>query len=209
MDWRAWHEAYDDPQSSLSERRACVQRRVRERLDAGPARVLSLCAGDGADVLGVLRPDDTVTGRLVELDPELAAMARAAAPTGIDVLTADAGSTDACVGAVPADLVLLCGIFGNITDADIRGTIAALPMLCAPGATVLWTRGRSGPVARAPGVDPPDDLTPTIRGWFADAGFQELSWDAPAERRWSVGAHRFAGDPGPFTAGRRLFAFVR
>lgn len=208
MDWLVWHAAYDDPHSSLSERRACVQRRVRERLDAGPARVLSLCAGDGADVLGVLRPGDEVTGRLVELDPDLASAARRTAPAGIDVVTGDAGSSDACAGAVPADLVLLCGIFGNITDADIRGTIATLPMLCAPGAAVLWTRGRNGP-GTGPGVDPQGDATPTIRGWFADAGFEELSWDAPVDRRWSVGAHRFTGEPIPLTAGQRLFAFVR
>ena len=40
-------------------------------------------------------------------------------------------ATDAYTGAVPADLVLLVGIFGNITPADIqrtvRGTAAVRP----------------------------------------------------------------------------------
>jgi hypothetical protein len=210
-DWRAWFQDYDDPTSSLSERLACVQRHVRARLDDGPARLVSACAGDGRDVLDVLRPDDVVTGRLVELDPVLAATARAVAPGGLDVVTGDAGVTDAYAGVVPADLVLLCGIFGNITDEDVAGTVAAAPMLCAPGAHVIWTRGRNGVGAgpTEPGVDPAGDLTPAIRGWFAGAGFTELSFDAPAERSWSVGVHRYDGSPVSFQPGRRLFAFVR
>lgn len=46
------------------------------------------------------------------------------------VVCGDASVTSAYVGAVPADLVLLCGIFGNISDADIRATVA---MAAAPG----------------------------------------------------------------------------
>jgi hypothetical protein len=32
----------------------------------------------------------------------------------------DAPQTDAYLGAVPADLVLLCGIFGDLTDSDVQ-----------------------------------------------------------------------------------------
>ena len=45
------------------------------------------------------------------------------APAGIEVLCADAGTTASYAGAVPADLVLVCGVFGNITDADMMHTI--------------------------------------------------------------------------------------
>ncbi len=218
MDWQAWHRAYDDPTSALAQRRACVQRHVRARLDAGPARLLSLCAGDGADVLGVLRPTDEVSGRLVELDPDLAASARSAAVrateqaagrTALDVVCADAGWSDAYAGAVPADLLLLCGIFGNIVDADIRTCIEAVPQLCAPGAWVVWTRGRHGDGRgpQDPGVDPRGDLTPAIRGWFAAVGCAEVAFDAPGESGWSVGVHRFDGEPALLEPGRRVFAF--
>ncbi len=71
------------------------------------------------------------------------------------MLQADAGITDVCAGAVPAQIVVVCGIFGNITVSDIQATVAALPSLCAPAALVLWTRHRS-----------PPDLTPAIRSWF-------------------------------------------
>ena len=56
-DWAAWHGRYDDPALSLSRRLGAVQARIRDALDqAGPGRIrlVSLCAGDGRDVLGVL-----------------------------------------------------------------------------------------------------------------------------------------------------------
>lgn len=202
-DWHAWHEDYADPDSALSHRRAAIQRCVRERLDRGPTRLLSLCAGDGTDVLGVLRPGDDVRGRLVELDPVLAGRARALAPATIEVITGDAGTTDACVGAVPADLLLLCGIFGNIADADILRTVQALPLLCATGATVVWTRGRKHV------WNDDRDITGMIRGWFADVGCAEETWIAPDGETWSVGVHRFDGEPQPLVPGQRMFTFVR
>jgi hypothetical protein len=75
QDWYAWHDAYESRGSTLARRLAAVQDRVREALDsapAGPLRVVSLCAGQGRDLLGVLphhpRRDD-VTARLVEPSP--------------------------------------------------------------------------------------------------------------------------------------------
>lgn len=185
-----------------------MQRHVRAALDRGARTVVSGCAGDGADLLGVLRAGDVVSGRLVELDPVLSAAARAAAPTGIEVVTGDAGSTDAYAGAVPADLVLLCGIFGNIVDTDVAATVATLPQLCAIGGTVIWTRGRPGPGGPTPGGHH-TELTGTIRRWFADAGCTEIAWEAPAEWSWSVGVHRFDGTSQPLVPGRALFTFVR
>lgn len=205
--WLRWHDAYDDPHSALSRRLALVQDQVRLALDAappGPVRVLSLCAGRGLDVLGVLaehpRAGD-VEARLVELDPRLAADARAAAArlTGprIDVVVGDAGTTDACRGAVPAHLLLLAGIFGNVVDADIRRTADATAMLCAAGATVIWTRHRR-----------PPDATPAIREWYAAAGVRETAFIAPSDDLVSVFAGRFEGAPRPLVAGQRLFSFV-
>ena len=201
--WLEWHAAYDDADAPLHHRLLAVQRRIRERLDqrpAGPIRVVSMCAGEGRDLLEVLadhpRARD-VHGRLVELNPELAARAAAKAPPGIAVDVADAGSTDAYLGAVPADLVLACGVFGNIADDDIERTVLALPAFCAPGATVIWTRHRR-----------PPDLTVGIRQWFADAGFEPVAFDAPAVYEWSVGVQRYAGEPVALVAGLRLFAFL-
>jgi hypothetical protein len=138
--------------------------------------------------------------RLVELDERNVAVARQAARAaglgGVEVKRADAGVTDACVGAVPAQIVVVCGIFGNISDGDIQGTVAALPSLCAPGALVLWTRHRR-----------PPDLTPAIRSWFGAAGFGEEAFDASQDGFMSVGAHRLTGEPAALRPGLRLFTF--
>ncbi|HEU5032123.1 MAG TPA: SAM-dependent methyltransferase [Spirillospora sp.] len=205
-DWAAWHNAYDDPESNLSRRLATVQDRIREVLDESPPgafRMVSLCAGEGRDLLGVLadhpRRGD-VTARLVELDEGLAASARAAAASagldGVEVVAGDASRTGAYAGAVPALLVLACGIFGNITGADIQRTIGLLPRLCGPGAHVIWTRNRKKP-----------DMVPQIGRWFAEHGFEER-WLSPPEGGHCVGVHRFTGEPVPLGDDVQMFEFV-
>ncbi|GAA1235158.1 SAM-dependent methyltransferase [Oryzihumus leptocrescens] len=206
-DWQAWHEPYADPTSPLSRRLAVVQRHVGTWLEArggAPARVLSLCAGDGRDLLGVLRDrgdHDDVDATLVELDAGLVTTARATAATlataRVRVLEGDAALVDLWAEYVPADLVLLCGVLGNISDADVERTLATLPELCAVGATVVWTRSRRHP-----------DLTPAIRKSLSGNGFAEVAFEAPDDVLFSVGVHRYAGTPRPVRRGRRLFTFT-
>jgi hypothetical protein len=202
-DWRAWHSEYDVPDSRLARRLAVVQGFVRDALDGyppGPIRAISICAGEGRDLLGVLADSSRagdVTARLVELDPELAARAATRAPPGVDVVCGDASTTTTYAGAVPADLVLACGIFGNISDDDIHNTVRLLPTLCAPDATVIWTRHRRAP-----------DLTWEIREWFAAAGFDEVAFAGSDEFLFGVGAHRLTATPAPFVPAVRLFTFV-
>lgn len=204
-EWVDWHEGYVAG-SPLSKRLEVVQRLIREALDRcapGPIHVISLCAGDGRDLLGVL-PDHPrgadVDATLVELGPELAERARSRAAqisASIEVITGDASSTSSFAGAVPADIVLVAGIFGNVSDDDIHNTVAHLPSLCAPRATVIWTRGTFAP-----------DLTPTIRGWFTQAGFGELEFVAIEGTTVGVGADQLTAAPRPFALGVRLFTFL-
>jgi hypothetical protein len=205
--WAEWHDAYARPGSGLRDRLAAVRAQIERHLDTtapDPVRVVSACAGDGRDLLGVLsgRTDASrVTALLIEYDAGLAARAREAADglaATIEVRQADAALSDVYAHAVPADLVLLCGIFGNISDADVRATVEAAPELCAPGAEVIWTRHRNDP-----------DLTPAIRAWFAESGFEELAFIAPEGEHWSVGAHRLVADPRPLEPGRHWFTFTR
>jgi len=160
-DWEEWHRGYDDPGSVLSERLLVVQRHIRAWLDATAprsVRVMSSCAGDGRDLLDVLaeRADaHRVTATLLEADVRNADRARQRVGDlgleGVEVRCTDAGISDAYAGAVPADLVLLCGIFGNVPDEDVRRTISAARQFCDAGARVIWTRHRRYP-----------DLTPKI-----------------------------------------------
>lgn len=211
-DWARWHDDYDDLSSPLSTRLAIVRAHLASAITAappGPVRLVSLCAGQGHDVLGVLpghpRQDD-VTAVLVELDPRNATLAAARAAraglAGVEVREADAGITAVYSDALPANVLLLCGIFGNVSDSDVRRTITAAPALCAPGGTVIWTRHRR-----------PPDLTAQVREWFAAAGFAEVAFEAPdiGSTLIGVGVHRRPGDPAGRTTGLpagRLFAFT-
>jgi hypothetical protein len=203
-DWVAWHRQYG-AEGPLTRRLATVQGHIDRILAEGrsPLRVLSLCSGDGRDLIGPLaRHAGTlhVEGRLVELDPVLAAAARssiaAAGIEGLEVVEEDAGVASAAAGVVPVHLLLLCGIFGNVTDRDIERTVRATPGLCAPGARVIWTRHRRAP-----------DVTPSIRRWFEESGFEHEAFDAISDSSGGVGVERFVSAPAPFDPGLRLFTF--
>ena len=205
-DYVRWHDSYDDPQSSLSLRLREVQVQLSAALAArpGPVRVLSACSGEGRDVVGVLRdmPDAArVTATLVEIHPEIAETARSAARgLPVTVRTADAGLSDSYVDAVPADVVLLVGIFGNISDEDLLRTIAAAPQLCAAGATVLWSRSADG-----------GEHNEFIRSGFAAGGFEEVAYrefGAEASRP-ALGVVQMRCEPQPLSRGQRWFTFTR
>lgn len=204
-DWYQWHLRYDDPASDLSRRLEAVQGRVGETLDrcpAGPVRAVSICAGQGRDLLGVLahhRRAGDVVARLVELDARNADMAAAAVrQAGLDrveVVVGDASRPAVYDGAVPADLVLACGVLGHVADDEVPSAIASLSTLCAAGATVVWTRG--------------GELRAAVRRWFEEAGFDELGYDEGGPGApWGVGAARLTAEPPPpLEPGARLFTF--
>ncbi len=202
-DWHEWHRAYDISESPLAQRLAIVQQCIRDALDAapaGPISVISMCAGEARDLAGALEDHPRardVHGVLVELDPELARRARENVGPAVDVLVGDAGMSTGYEDAAPADLVLVCGVFGNITDADMEHTVRLLPMLCAPGAHVIWTRHRR-----------PPDVTPEVRAWFAEEDFAEVAFVAPNDSAFGIGMHRFTGTPSPFRPHVRIFDFV-
>lgn len=205
-DWHAWHDEYEEPGSSLARRLAVVRRELRALLDGSRPvrRVLSLCAGDGRDVLPVVadqpadrRPELT----LVELDPELAAAARRSATelgVAATVVIGDAGSSSLWRGVLPVDLLLLCGIFGNIADTDIRATVEATRAIVAADGHVVWTRGARGEV----------DLRPQVRQWFADAGLVEVGFEGEPHG-FGVGVHRLPGEARTAEVPAQLFTFVR
>jgi hypothetical protein len=212
-DWLRWHEDYETAGSSLARRLLVVQDHLERALTEAPAapdgnrRLISMCAGDGRDVLPVL--DRHPAGRkvnalLAELDPELGRRARTTAAElglpGIEVRTGDAGLTAAYRDAVPAHVLLACGVFGNISDEDVRRTVAALPSLLVPGAIVIWTRGRG---------DHDTDPSTEVAACFTDHGFEELAFTRPPDARFRVGMHRLGTAPSvtqPPPA--RLFTFT-
>ncbi|MFI2434525.1 methyltransferase [Streptomyces sp. NPDC018693] len=204
MDWHEWHDAYDSPDSYLSRRLELVQERIAAALDEappGPLRVVSACAGQGRDLIGVLaehpRRDD-VRARLVELDERnVAAARRLAAEAGLDgvveVVAGDASATDAYAGMAPADVVLMCGVLGNITEDDVRRAFDYCTRLCRPGGVLVWTRTRHYDTG--------------VCDWLKERDFEAL-WVSGPDVPYGVGAHRYVGEGGPWPAGRRMFSFV-
>jgi hypothetical protein len=97
-----------------------------------------MCAGQGRDLIGPLaahpRRDD-VHALLVELDADNAKVAtrsaQAAGLTGVQVVVADAADPSIYHPVAPVDLAMVCGVFGNIGDEDIRRT-GYLPVLLRP-----------------------------------------------------------------------------
>jgi hypothetical protein len=208
-DYLDWHDDYERPGSSLHRRLQVVIRLVRRalhELPPGPVRVLSLCAGQGTDLLGAAdgnpRAHDLV-GRLVELDPRNVEAARLridelGLEDRLEVLEADASVSDVYAGAIPANLVLACGIFGNISEADIERTIRFLPSLCAPDAWVLWTRHARD-----------SSVFDRVQGWFVDAGLEPIEVEVADDATYGVGANRLVVAPPPFEVGQQIFTFTR
>ncbi len=201
-DWHAWHDAYDRPGSTLTQRLAHVRDQIRSALDTlppGPLSVISVCAGQGRDLIGALdghpRAGD-VQALLVELDERNAAIAREHAPAGVTVLTGDAALTDVYAGRAPAHLLLMCGVFGNISDADIKRTIAFCAQLCREDGFVIWTRHREAP-----------DAVPWISREFEEAGFEEI-WLSEPGFFTGVGVHRLRRPALALQPGERMFTFV-
>jgi SAM-dependent methyltransferase len=215
-DWYAWHSEYDEPGSRLARRLDLVRERVAIALDealgdpsrvradgVSPVRVLSLVAGQGRDLIPLLathprRAD--IAARLVELDPrnvEVAAtLARAADLTEVVVVTADAAQLDLYADLEPTDVLLLCGLFGNISDADIENTISWVPALLRRGGTVIWTRYRGEP-----------DRVEWINEAFRRHGLAPV-WLSDPSLSFGVGVNRSERDPVPILPGVTLFAFV-
>jgi hypothetical protein len=204
----SWHDDYDRLGSRLHLRLLVVQDLIATALDEQPPgtiRVISMCAGQGRDLLTVARRHrrgDDLVGRLVEIDRRNCDAARAAiaeaGSAGFEVVESDAGRSDAYVGATPVDLVLACGIFGNITDEDIKTTVQFMPALCAPGAWVIWTRAPQG-----------DDMLYRIQDWFYEVGFEPRALVIGEGDLFGVGAAQFQGHATKPHPGVRLFDFFR
>lgn len=207
-DYLDWHDAYEQPGSPLHQRLQVVVELLGAALDTAPpgaVRVVSLCAGQGADVLAVAQHHargGDLTGLLVELDARNVARARRRIDDlgldGLEVVEADAGRSDVYASAVPADLVVACGIFGNISERDIERTVRFLPSLCASGARVVWTRHPRQP-----------EVLDRIQGWLEAVGFESERLVVSEEQGYGVGLAHLMAPPAPYRPGEPLFEFIR
>lgn len=209
-DWHEWHHRYDNPNSSITLRLAVVQRDLRRALTEAPRdqdgviNLITMCAGEGRDVLPVLaeqKDGDRVKAILIEYDPTMSERARAAVEGlslyDVEVKTADAGTTDTYHDLPLAQLLTVCSVFGNIPVADVRRTIATMPVLLADDGIVIWTRSAHDP-------------SHEVRRIFLDNGFTEMSFTSTQDDFFWVGMHRLSdrsADIHLSQPGTRMFNF--
>jgi hypothetical protein len=207
-EWSDWHEAYQDESSELVGRMMACRRHVAAvvaEAPEGPITVVSICGGQGRELIGALedhpRKGD-VRGRLVELDAENTAFATGwatdAGLTDLEIFTGDASVASSYTGLPPIDLVVISGVFGHIDEEDRLALIDFVRQLCHTGSNVVWTshRTRNGPAE-------------WLRRAFLDRRFQELEYDVvPGDDfEFTVTRNVYDGEQQPFHADARIFTF--
>ncbi|MBD2446495.1 class I SAM-dependent methyltransferase family protein [Nostoc sp. FACHB-152] len=207
-DWYEWHDLYKT-EPRLQQRLEIVQEFIADSLNASPngaIRIVSVCAGDGRDLLGTLenhpRKHD-VSARLVELNPYLVERGRATIESlgltkQIEFINGDATIASNYVGAVPADIVIVCGVFGNLTDEEeLNRLLDNLSFLSKQGAFVIWTRGHSN------GIPYSDNVRKILRA----SEFEEVNFKLTATGDMGVGLNRYIGENLPQPKEQQLFVF--
>ncbi|WP_138498226.1 class I SAM-dependent methyltransferase family protein [Nostoc sp. PA-18-2419] len=206
-DWYEWHDLYKI-EPKLQQRLEIVREYIAYSLNASPLgaiRIVSLCAGDGRDLLGTLenhpRAKD-VSARLVEINSNLVERGRATIESlglakQIEFINGDATLATNYVGAVPADIVIVCGVFGNLTDGELNRLLDNLSFLSKTGAFVIWTRGHSN------GIPYSDN----VRKILSASGFEEVNFKLTATGDMGVGIHQYRGENLPQPKEQKLFVF--
>jgi hypothetical protein len=209
MDWFEWHKGYRKS-PPLKARLSLVRQQISDCLNACPSgkiRVVSLCAGDGRDLLGALmnhpRTGD-VSARLVELEGRLVECGRAAAEGAglaeqLEFVEGDATLSSAYEGMVPADLVVACGVFGHVSATETVRLIQNLSFLCKSGGFFIWTRRCN---------DRESNLhTNTIQNLLAESAFEEVCFEVTPEGKFAVSTYRYLGESLPLPNEQHLFDF--
>ena len=153
-DWYEWHDLYNT-EPTLQQRLEIVQEYIAYSLNASPdgaIRIVSVCAGDGRDLLGTLKNHPRakdVSARLVEINSNLVERGRASIESlglakQIEIINGDATLATNYVGAVPADIAIACGVLGHVAEKiELNRLINNLSFLSKTGAFFIWTRGHS------------------------------------------------------------------
>jgi hypothetical protein len=207
-DWNEWHDAYQDESSELVGRMMACRRHVAAVVDAappGPVTVVSICGGQGRELIGALEdhPRKTdVRGRLVELDPgntEFASQwATAAGLTNLEIVTGDASVASSYEGLPPVDLVVISGVFGHIDEEDRQSLIDFVRTLCHTNGNVVWTSHLTN-----------DGPAEWLRRAFMERRFEELEYDiVPGDDfAFTVTRNLYTGEQQPFHPHERIFTF--
>ncbi len=207
-DWYEWHDLYNT-EPILQQRLEIVREYIAYSLNAlpdGAIRVVSVCAGDGRDLLGTLKNHPRakdVYARLVELNPQLVERGRATIESlgltkQIEFINGDATLATNYLGAVPADIAIACGVLGHVAEKiELNRLINNLSFLSKKGAFFIWTRGHSDSIS----------YSDNVRKILIASGFEEVNFKLTATGDMGVGLHRYLGENLPQPKEQQLFVF--
>ena len=207
--WSDWPErAYG--RQRYQQRLETVQKHLAECLDIappGPLRIVSICAGDGRDVIGVLRSHarrEDVTAWLVELSPESVAhgicqATSAGLESRVTFLNEDATIYETYKNIAPADIVLACGVWGHVPPEGRMPFVRALASFCKPGGCMLWSRG----VAKGM------QHLRVVESLFSSPPWEKVALSFTPDNKWAVAIHRYCGPPRELPDSGQIFHFQR
>lgn len=207
--WNGWPEkAY--LREGYQQRLTAVQEHLCECLDdapPGPIRILSMCAGDGRDVIGAVRSHrrrKDVVAWLVELNSQSVELGKgysvnAGLERSLQFINGDATSYSTYKSIGAADIVLVCGVWGHVPAHEKSMLVKAISTLCKPGGSVIWTRGTSKGIARVREIE---SLFAT--NWW-DKGRITYTPDAT----WAVATYRYCGPSQELPADGQIFHFQK
>jgi SAM-dependent methyltransferase len=210
MDWTHWYKHYDAT-PRIQARLRVVQRQIIEFVNecpAGPITIVSVCSGDGRDLVGALADHPRRNGVAAWLldahadtfDRGKEAARAAGLERQLHFVLADATRADSYRDIVPADLVLISGVLGHLRPDGVASLLSALPMLCKPGGGVILNRGLL--------LNDGARQVPAIRQILRSTGFEEMDYEVTSADGFACLRARLAGPSRPLDTDRVLFEFV-
>jgi hypothetical protein len=210
MDWAKWHDNYK-VSPALKERLSIVRKHLSKcciSLPKGSIKIISICSGDGRDLLGLMeyhpRKQD-VSALLVENNEELVDTGRksiheAGFETQLKLVLSDATLFSTYDNYCPANIVLFSGVFGNVRVEETPNIIRNLRSLCNTDSYIIWTRHCR--------VNNGLKHIEFIRNQFTENDFEETYYEQTADGTFIIGTNKFCGNKIDLSAETKLFDFV-
>jgi hypothetical protein len=205
--WNNWpQQAYERP--TYRSRLSAVKQHLSDALDLAPEgeiTIISLCAGDGRDVIEVASVHPRrcdVAAWLVEADARsVAAGIALARGTGllktVRFLQTDATSYATYRDIPRADVVMLCGVWGHVPPEERSALVRACSALCREGGHVIWTRGLRRGIERFE----------EVRAAFSDRDWSEARATITPDGKWAVATNCLTTSPPPRPQSGSIFHF--
>lgn len=207
--WSGWPEAAYQ-QETYRQRLRAVQEHFAQSLHqapAGPVRIISICAGDGRDIIEVLRWHERrgdASAWLVELNRQSVAVGicnvrKARLDDAVHFRNRDATLFATYEDIGPADVLLLCGVWGHVAANERASLVSSVTSLCNTGAAIIWTRGVMHDMARVR----------NIQTHFSPDRWASVRISLTPDRKWAVATYRYVCSTSDPPQSGTLFNFQR